>query len=105
MPKFRFSTAFSLLSVLVILFCGSLEAQTFSPIPALKFVKRFGGLDPLPQIVTVTSTTTNFDFNSAASTTSGGNWLSVQVTGFNCCATPRAITVVVTTPADMAAGT
>ena len=105
MPKFRISTAFSLLSVLVILFCGSLEAQTFSPIPALKFVKRSGGLDPLPQIVTVTSTTTNFDFNSAASTTSGGNWLSVSVTGFNCCATPRAITVVVTTPANMAAGT
>ena len=88
-----------------ILFCTLLRAQTFSPVPTLSFVKPFAGADPLPQTVTITSTGTNFDFSATGVTDTGGNWLSVTVVGFNCCATPRAITAVVTTLPAMTAGT
>jgi len=93
------------IAILLVFFCCAIHAQMFAPIPALSFVKRMGGADPLPQTVTVTSIGASFDFGIAATTNTGGNWLTAPVVGFNCCATPRAITAVVTAPAAMAAGT
>ena len=98
---FKLVMAFAFLLVSV----HPIQAQTFAPVPGLAFVKKFAGADPLPQTVTIASTSTNFDFSHTEMTTSGGSWLSVSVTGFNCCATPRAITVVVTTSPSMAVGT
>ena len=98
---------FSALVVLLVSALGltPVRAAQFAPVPGLSFVKKFAGANPLPQTVTIASTSTNFDFGHAEMTTSGGSWLSVSATGFNCCATPRAITVVVTTSPAMAAGT
>ena len=76
-----------------------------SQINGISFTKVFGGPDPLPQILTVPSTGTNFDFDINSFTSAGGNWLSANVVGFNCCATPRAITATITTSPAMAVGT
>jgi hypothetical protein len=80
-----------------------IQAQTFQNIPALSFTMRAGGANPLPQVLSVLSTTTNFDFDVTPSTSSGGNWLSYTA-GPNCCATPWAITVTVTNVSALAPG-
>ena len=73
--------------------------------PALKFTKTFGAANPLSQDVNIASTGTNFDFDHSWSTANGGNWLSVTVAGFNCCATPRAITANITAGPTLPVGT
>jgi len=97
----------SLIPLLLLFFGGILNGQTFAPVRPLFFVKHFGGADPLPQILTVTNTGSNFDFDTPEVMVTGStHWLSVAMPGFNCCATPRAgVEVTVTTPAAMAAGT
>ncbi len=97
-------TRLACLAIGFLMFGGALEGQTFTPVAPLSFVKTFGGTDPLPQIIEITAADSNFDFTRVESTNSGGNWLSTVATGFNCCATPRAITVRVTTSASMPAG-
>ncbi len=94
-----------LTSIAFLIPCGAMQGQTFTPVAPLSFVKTFGGTDPLPQIIEITAGGSNFDFNRVATTNSGGNWLSTAAVGFNCCATPRAITVLVTTSASMPVGT
>ena len=87
---------------------GSLQAQQFSPIGPLSFTKVFNGANPLPQTVTVTSAGTNFNFTYAATTTTGGSWLSVDNVSFNgcgICATPQSLRVIVNANATLAAGT
>ena len=80
-----------------------LAAQDFSPIPPLSFTKVYTGADPLPQVVTVTSSVTNFAFNASATTTTGGSWLTVTSCG-SWCTAPEALTVTVTTSVTLAAG-
>lgn len=80
-------------------------AQTFRVAPQLAFTKPFAGADPLPQILTVTSSGANFNFSATATTSSGGGWLSISPGGNDCCITPGAITVTVTTAAALAPGT
>ena len=92
-------------SIGLLISCWSIEGQTFTPVAPLSFVKTFGGTDPLPQIVEIASTGSNFGFIRDQTTNSGGNWLSTVAVGFNCCSTPRAITAVVTTSASMPVGT
>jgi hypothetical protein len=90
------------------LFANHAQAQVFASIPDLKFVKPFNGTDPLPQTVTVASVGTGFNFTRAATTTTGGSWLSIanrSFSGCSLCATPQAITVIVTTLPTMAAAT
>ena len=59
-----------------------LQAQTFQTVPALAFTKAFAGAEPLPQILTIAySDQTTVRFSVAASTNSGGNWLSTSPTG------------------------
>src|SRR5262249_44641916 len=77
--------------------------QQFVHIDALSFTKPFGGANPLPQVLSVTSTGTAFTFTAAASTSNGGNWLSVSPSGF-CCTTPATIRVIVNAAAALAAG-
>src|SRR5579859_1959301 len=92
--------------VMIAAFPGSLLSQTFEPIPALSFSKTFGGGDPLPQLITVTSTGANFAFNATATSTTGGSWLTISPSAFGCCTTtPTAVTVLANPAVTLAAGT
>lgn len=86
------------------IFAKPVTAQTFAPVPAMSFIKPFGGANPLPQILTIASVGTGFNFGVAVSTSTGGSWLSVSPAG--CCyPTPQVITVVVNAGAALAAAT
>jgi hypothetical protein len=93
------------LAAVVVLWSSPLQAQTFAGVPALKFTGPFAGADALPQTLTINSVGAAFSFTTAASTSSGGSWLTVT-TGGGCslCPTPHAITAVVTSSAALAAG-
>jgi Viral BACON domain len=106
MPSRRHNSICSVLLALVfVVSCaGTLHAQTFENIPSISFTKVFGGVDPLPQVLTVASATaTSFNFTYAA-TTSSGNWLSVASPGCGACSTPNVVTATVTTSAAMPVG-
>src|SRR5579864_356934 len=81
------------------------DAQTFQSVPALSFTKVFGGADPLPQVVTIARVGAAFNYSVAASTSTGGSWLSVA-TGNGCgfCATPSPVIVTVSPIITLAAG-
>ncbi len=85
--------------------CGSLNAQTFANIPALSFTMPFGGANPLPQTLTVSSTGAGFNYSVAATTVSGGNWLQTSPSGNDCCTAPSAVTVSVAPSSPLAVGT
>lgn len=87
-------------------FPASLAAQQFAPIPALSFNVAAGAGSPLPQMITVTSTGASFTFTAAATTNSGGSWLTIP-TAVGCCGsnTPAAFTIAADTAATLAAGT
>ncbi len=83
-----------------------LAAQQFAPIPALSFSKTFGGSNPLSQRITVTSTGVSFNFTAAATTASGGSWLTITPSAYGYgVPTPYAITVTVNPAVTLAAGT
>ena len=86
------------------LFPFPIHAQQLENIPPLSFTMSAGAAGPLPQVLAVASTGTNFDFGVTTSTTSGGNWLSFSA-GPNCCSTPWAVTVNVSNVNKLAAGT
>jgi hypothetical protein len=68
------------------------SAQTFQTVPALAFTKTFAGAEPLPQILTIAYTNNStVRFSVAASTNSGGSWLTVSPGGTACCYTPLAV--------------
>ena len=83
-----------------------LQAQTFQTVPALSFTVPAGSTNALPQIVTGASTGAAFNFYQVASTSSGGNWLSVGACGNAVypCATPSPVAVNVSA-SGLAAGT
>src|ERR1035437_9044627 len=82
---------------------ASLHAQQFSHIDQIFFSKGYGGANPLPQVLTVTSTGSAFGFNASASTSSGGDWLAVSPTE-DCCITPAAVSVIVSASTALAVG-
>ena len=82
---------------------ASLHAQQFSHIDQMFFSKGYGGANPLPQVLTVTSTGSDFGFTASAGTSSGGDWLAVSPTG-DCCMTPAAVSVIVSASAALAVG-
>jgi hypothetical protein len=84
---------------------SALHAQAFQNIPALAFTKAFAGAEPLPQVLTIAYTDqSTVRFSTAASTNSGGSWLSVSPAGNACCYTPLAVSVSVAA-GTLAAGT
>ena len=94
-----------LYAIVLTAFVVPLNAQSFSPIPPLHFVKAFAGADPLPQLLTVTtSAPANFVFRSSAATSSGGSWLTVTTCGVYC-DFPRVLTVTVAPAVSLAPGT
>jgi hypothetical protein len=84
---------------------ASLRAQTFEPVPALSFTQPYEGANPLPQVLTIASTGANISFTVSATSTTGGNWLSINL-GTGCCyTTPQPIIVSANPAATLAAGT
>ena len=67
------------------------SAQKFASLPALGFSKTFGGDDPLSQRFTVASTGISFPFSAAATTTTGGAWLTITPNSFGCCGATNAL--------------
>jgi hypothetical protein len=65
-------------------------ANVFAQVNAINFTMPQGGANPLPQILAVASTGTNFTFSSAVYTASGGAWLTISNLGGECCNTPEA---------------
>ena len=85
---------------------SSAQAQTFAQVPSLSFTKTFGGLNPLPQNVTVASAGAVFSFFATSTTSTGGAWLSVSLAGSGCCySTPRVMTASVNAAPALAVGT
>ncbi len=66
----------------------------FVQLPALSFTT-LPGISPNPQMITVSSTSTAFNFDAAAVSAKGGSWLTVSPSGVDCCVTPKVITVTV----------
>ncbi len=66
--------------------------NVFAQVDAITFTMPQGGANPLPQMLAVASTGTNFNFSSAVFTSSGGAWLSISNLGGECCTTPIGIT-------------
>ena len=103
--RFRLGAASSVvLLLLAVAAVRPLTAQTFSPIPPLSFTKVFNGANPLPQLITVTSTGAALAFDAAATTTTGGAWLTLTSCG-SWCTTPEALAVTVNPATTLAAGT
>ncbi len=94
------------LAVLNGLLSSPVQAATpqFAPIPQLYFTKVFGGANPLPQVLSVTSVGTGFVFGTSIATASGGSWLSSPDAGYNF-ETPSSISVVVNPVITLAVGT
>src|SRR6266567_4269444 len=84
-------------------FSAQLHAQEFDKTRPLYFTKSYGGADPLPQIITVTSGRSVAEFTASARTSSGGDWLTVSPTE-NCCTTPGLVTAIVKADSTLAMG-
>jgi hypothetical protein len=97
-----FRTAGSSVTVPVSVTVG---ANVLTQVNAINFVKVYGGANPLPQILTIPSTGTNFGVDVTSSTATGGSWLSVTP-GPGCCyTTPYTVTATVNASVTLAAGT
>ena len=85
--------------------CATVGANVFNQMNPLSFNMPLGGANPLPQVLSMTSTGTNFNFyNVSVSTSKGGNWLQLSPsTGVH--ATPSAFTVSVANASVLPAGT
>jgi len=80
--------------------------SVFRQVNGLDFNKLFGGPNPLPQFINVSSTGAAFDFNAVAVSSTGGNWLVISPSAYGCCtATPQVLTVSVNPAVTLAAGT
>src|SRR5438067_4259823 len=66
--------------------------NAFTQINPINFTMPQGG-DTLPQVLSIASTGTAFNFSTAVYTGSGGDWLKISNLGNGCCTTPEAITV------------
>ena len=90
---------------LIVSLPSPLHAQKFQTVPALAFTKAFAQAEPLPQVLTIAYTDqSTVRFSAAATTNSGGSWLSVSPSGGGCCNTPLAVSAIVTA-GTLAAGT
>jgi hypothetical protein len=61
----------------------------FSQVNPISFVMPFGGNNPLPQLLSITtSDNSTIRFSASTATGKGGNWLSLSTSGTACCYTP-----------------
>ena len=59
----------------------------------------------MPQTLTATTIGSGFDYSISAATGNGGSWMTVSPTGNVCCPVPDLLTVTVSAPVGLAAGT
>jgi Viral BACON domain len=97
-----FQTAGSSVTVPVSVVVGD---NVLSQVSAIAFTKVFGGANPLPQILTIPSTGTNFNVAISFTNATGGNWLSVSPAAGCCYATPQVVTAIVNASPTLAVGT
>ena len=75
--------------------CVTVGPNVFNQMNPLSFNMPLGGSNPLPQVISMTSTGTNFNFYIASvSTSKGGSWLKLSSTS-GVFTTPEAFTVTV----------
>jgi len=73
--------------------CTTVGPNVFNQMNPLSFNMPLGGSNPLPQVISMASTGTNFNFyNASLSTSKGGNWLQLSSTS-GVFTTPEAFTV------------
>jgi len=81
-------------------------ANAFRQVNPLNFTKVYGGANPLPQVLTIASTGTNFTFNAVAINSTGGSWLQINPSAYGYgIDTPHSITVSVNPAVTLAEGT
>ena len=77
----------------------------FSQMNPVSFTMPFGGANPLPQVLNISTTDgSSLRFSASASTANGGAWLNISPSGNGCCFTPLALTASVNA-STLAAGT
>ena len=79
-------------------------ANVFQQVNALNFTMPYQGANPLPQVLTVASTSASFKFYTAP-VNSTGSWLSTSTSTSYTNTTPYSVTVTVTAAVNMAPGT
>ena len=80
--------------------------NVFRQINPLSFTMVAGGANPLPQVITVASTGTDFTFLAVAANSTGGNWLTISPSAYGYgISTPQAVTVNVSPAVTLGAGT
>ena len=73
--------------------CATVGANVFNQMNPLSFNMPFGGSNPLPQVLSIASTGSSFNFyNTSVATSKGGNWLQLSTTS-GVFTTPEAFTV------------
>ncbi len=73
--------------------CATVGADVFNQMNPMSFNMPLGGADPEPQVISMASTGTNFNFYTASvSTSKGGSWLQLSATS-GVFTTPEAFTV------------
>jgi len=81
-------------------------ANAFRQVNPLDFTKVFGGANPLPQVITIASTGTNFTFTAVAINSTGGSWMQINPSAYGYgISTPHSITVSVNPAVTLAEGT
>jgi hypothetical protein len=102
----RAKVAVLLLSLAVVSagFSTKLPAQSLENVPSLYFTAPSNVVAPLPQVIGINSTGTNFSFSASATTTTGGSWLAIAGYVNGNYSTPEAITVTAN-PNSLASGT
>jgi uncharacterized protein (TIGR03437 family) len=94
------------LTIPISLVVSDSTTNTFQQLPALSFSMPVGGPNPLPQTVTVKSTSSGFNWSSSYFQVSNGDWLQVAGCG-NGCSSPSTYTATVsglTLPAGIYTG-
>ena len=77
----------------------------FTQMNPISFAMPFGGANPLPQVLNISTVDGSaVRFNASADTANGGNWLTISPSGNGCCFTPIAVTATVNA-STLAAGT
>jgi hypothetical protein len=106
----RVALRWSTLVVFLVLGFAGRSALAVSPelttVPAVNFSTTVGLDNPLSQVISVGSTGSAIDFTAAASTNSGGSWLSINPSNYGFGVdTPYGITVIAAPAVTTAAGT
>jgi methionine-rich copper-binding protein CopC len=96
----------TLLLLLPLTLPPTLRAQTFQSVPPIVFTKTVNSTsNPLPQVITVASTGTAFNFYASVVNGTGGSWLTQNTNSSYSQETPFGLTLTANPDVSLAAGT